>query len=24
VKRGRDAATGLLNNPETGCKSRDH
>jgi putative transposase len=24
VKRGRDAATRLPNNPETGCKSRDH
>ena len=24
MKRERDAAAGLLNNPETGCKSRDH
>jgi putative transposase len=24
VKRGRDAATRLPNNPETGCESRDH
>ena len=24
VKRGRDAAARLPNNPETGCKSRDH
>ena len=24
VKRGRDAAPGLPNNPEMGCKSRDH
>ena len=24
VKRGREAATRLPNNPETGCKSRDH
>ncbi|CFE48784.1 Putative methyltransferase/methylase [Mycobacterium tuberculosis] len=24
VKRGREAAARLPNNPETGCKSRDH
>ena len=24
AKRGRDAAARLPNNPETGCKSRDH
>ncbi|COW32007.1 Putative methyltransferase/methylase [Mycobacterium tuberculosis] len=24
VKRGREAAPRLPNNPETGCKSRDH